>query len=217
MISKASQRVSSSPEPKLHSELEDSERSGVPSKVQSATVPSKGPPESLHSSGTSLPDTLYSAHSAQTSLDDLSRFLIQDEQPGASNTDEQDNFETSEPEEEEAGIVPAPNNLSSDDGYDSDAASVASTSLSDSACDFVYENGRRYHRFRQGRYNFPNDEREQERENLKHGCLTLLCAGKLYFAPLDEHLHRILDIGTGTGAWVMDSRQGQYSLARGRS
>jgi hypothetical protein len=35
----------------------------------------------------------------------------------------------------------------------------------------MFENGRRYHRFREGAYNFPNDESEQEREDMKHAMM----------------------------------------------
>lgn len=95
--------------------------------------------------------------------------------------------------------------LESDPGYESDRASLASTSLSNSVRDYLYENGRRYHRFREGRYNFPNDEAEQDREDLKHVCVKLLCQENLYFAPLDkDNLQNIMDIGTGTGAWAIE-------------
>lgn len=47
-----------------------------------------------------------------------------------------------------------------DAGYASDRATSASTSLAESMRDYIYENGRRYHRFREGRYNFPNDDVE---------------------------------------------------------
>lgn len=42
-----------------------------------------------------------------------------------------------------------------DDGYASDSASAASTSLSSSVRDYAFENGRRYHKFREGQYQFP--------------------------------------------------------------
>lgn len=47
----------------------------------------------------------------------------------------------------------------------SDGASFNSdvTSLTSTAFDYTYENGRRYHSFRAGKYALPNDEREQER------------------------------------------------------
>lgn len=37
-----------------------------------------------------------------------------------------------------------------------------------------FENGRRYHIFRQGRYPIPNDEDEQVREDMKHAMLLEL-------------------------------------------
>ncbi|ROV96691.1 hypothetical protein VSDG_05536 [Cytospora chrysosperma] len=94
--------------------------------------------------------------------------------------------------------------LESDPGYETDRASFASTSLSSSARDYLYENGRRYHRFREGRYNFPNDEAEQDREDMKHACVKMLCQ-KLHFAPIDDQsVQNILDIGTGTGIWAIE-------------
>lgn len=51
-----------------------------------------------------------------------------------------------------------------DDGYNSDGLSGYSTSLSTSVNDYIFSHGRRYHRFREGAYHFPNDDAEQERE-----------------------------------------------------
>ena len=65
---------------------------------------------------------------------------------------------------------------------------------------------RRYHKFREGRYAFPNDESEQEREDMKHAMIVNLCGGKLHFAPIGDDLQNIIDLGTGTGIWCMDSR-----------
>ncbi|KAJ0122913.1 methyltransferase [Diaporthe amygdali] len=101
-------------------------------------------------------------------------------------------------------IIVDEDELESDPGYESDRASFASTSLSSSARDYLFENGRRYHRFREGRYNFPNDEAEQDREDMKHACVKMLCQ-QLYFAPLDDRkVHNVLDIGTGTGIWAIE-------------
>ena len=47
-----------------------------------------------------------------------------------------------------------------DAGYESDTRSWSSVSLTSNTYEFVYENGRRYHSFREGRYNFPNDDEE---------------------------------------------------------
>ncbi|OBR08862.1 Methyltransferase [Colletotrichum higginsianum IMI 349063] len=92
----------------------------------------------------------------------------------------------------------------SDAGYASDSATNASTSIESSVRDYMYENGRRYHRFREGQYNFPNDEMEQEREDMKHAMVKLLCNQKLNFAPIGEWPQQVLDIGTGTGAWAIE-------------
>lgn len=93
-----------------------------------------------------------------------------------------------------------------DDGYHTDSSSVDSTSLSSSVRDYAFENGRRYHKFREGRYAFPNDDREQEREDMKHAMVVNLCGGKLHFSPIGDTPQNIIDLGTGTGIWCMDSR-----------
>jgi hypothetical protein len=54
-----------------------------------------------------------------------------------------------------------------DDGNDSalgDNYDGATTSLASSILEDLFEHGRRYHRFREGRYVFPNDHPEREHE-----------------------------------------------------
>ena len=70
-----------------------------------------------------------------------------------------------------------------DDGYVSDAPQSASTSVASTMYNYSFENGRRYHKFREGAYNFPNDDSEQEREDMKHAMVVNLCQ-VLHFAPL---------------------------------
>ena len=65
-----------------------------------------------------------------------------------------------------------------DGGYDSDSGVSSSTSIASSVMDYLFENGRRYHRYREGIYDFPNDETEQGREDMKHATLKLLCNQK---------------------------------------
>ncbi|KAF6822500.1 methyltransferase domain-containing protein [Colletotrichum musicola] len=91
------------------------------------------------------------------------------------------------------------------DGSHSDAetASHASTSLASTVRDYNFENRRRYHKFKEGRYAFPNDDAEQEREDMKHSMVVTLCGGKLHGAPL-ENPRKIIDVGTGTGIWAID-------------
>ena len=129
---------------------------------------------------------------------------------------------------EEGTIVIDSDDQGTDDGYETDAHTAASTSLAESVRDYVWENGRRYHRFREGRYNFPNDDIEyvtssrfaletlfsdstfatyrQQREDMKHAMVKLLCGNQLYFAPIGDNPHQILDIGTGTGIWAIESK-----------
>ncbi|KAI6775362.1 hypothetical protein HG530_002120 [Fusarium avenaceum] len=92
----------------------------------------------------------------------------------------------------------------SDAGYGSDGMSSASTSIGSSVRDYMFENGRRYHSFRAGAYNFPNDDVEQEREDMKHAMVRLLSGQKLHFAPLGDSTQTVLDIGTGTGIWAIE-------------
>ncbi|KAM0439780.1 hypothetical protein ACHAPT_000875 [Fusarium lateritium] len=100
----------------------------------------------------------------------------------------------------------------SDAGYESDSVTSASTSIGSSVRDYMYENGRRYHSFREGVYNFPNDDVEQEREDMKHAMVKLLCSQNLHFAPIGANPQNILDIGTGTGIWAIEMGD-QYSSA----
>ncbi|KAK1985018.1 TAM domain methyltransferase [Colletotrichum cereale] len=90
-------------------------------------------------------------------------------------------------------------------GYEStsEASSNASTSLASSVRDYEFENRRRYHKYKEGKYHYPNDDSEQEREDMKHAMVVHLCSGELHSAPL-ENPQKILDVGTGTGIWAVD-------------
>ena len=93
---------------------------------------------------------------------------------------------------------------SSDAGYGSDDYSSTSTSLSSSVRDYAFENGRRYHKFREGHYALPNDDQEQHREDMKHA-MTLAASGdRLHFAPLPPDPQQVIDLGTGTGIWAVE-------------
>lgn len=94
-----------------------------------------------------------------------------------------------------------------DEGFDGSSAGnrSASTSLSGSVRDYVFENTRRYHKYMEGRYLLPNDEPEQEREDMKHAMCVNVMDGKLHSAPI-ENPQKVIDIGTGTGIWAIDSK-----------
>ena len=56
-----------------------------------------------------------------------------------------------------------------------------------------------------GQYSFPNDDKEQDREIMKHIMFQKLFNENMHFALLDEEaLLEVLDIGTGTGSWAID-------------
>ncbi|KAL7272175.1 hypothetical protein RUND412_005034 [Rhizina undulata] len=80
------------------------------------------------------------------------------------------------------------------------------TSLLTAAKNHVFENGRRYHGYKEGRYVLPNDEAEQDRMDLMHHCCIMGLRGELFACPMGEESapQRILDVGTGTGIWAID-------------
>lgn len=77
-------------------------------------------------------------------------------------------------------------------------------SLDSSLFHFIQENGRTYHKYKEGRYFLPNDSAEQERLDLQHQLFTLAIGGRLQIAPIPENPRRVLDIATGTGIWAID-------------
>lgn len=78
------------------------------------------------------------------------------------------------------------------------------SSLTASVTDYPTHWGRRYHRYKEGAYLFPNDEDENHRLDNQHDIMKCL-HGNLYFAPLDPDIvHTVLDLGTGTGIWPID-------------
>ncbi|KAJ5348081.1 uncharacterized protein N7506_001334 [Penicillium brevicompactum] len=88
--------------------------------------------------------------------------------------------------------------------FEEDTTSTYTASLLSEAEDFTYENGRRYHSYREGTYVLPNDEPEQDRQDLLHHVRNLVLHGRLFHSPLEKNIQRVLDIGTGTGIWAID-------------
>ncbi|KAL0262445.1 hypothetical protein SLS55_001413 [Diplodia seriata] len=103
----------------------------------------------------------------------------------------------------------------------------AFTSAASKAVESRFENGRRYHAYDDGSayphtstppttttsltpnpqtpaYNLPNDELEQERLDLQHIMWLMTHHNALHLSPISpQHTHRVLDVGTGTGAWAI--------------
>ncbi|KAL2815792.1 hypothetical protein BDW59DRAFT_176054 [Aspergillus cavernicola] len=80
---------------------------------------------------------------------------------------------------------------------------IDTQSLTASVTDYPVENGRTYHKYHEGSYVYPNDEREMDRLDMQHHMCKILTGGRLFFAPL-IHPRRILDLGTGSGIWPIE-------------
>ncbi|KAI4865749.1 S-adenosyl-L-methionine-dependent methyltransferase [Hypoxylon rubiginosum] len=113
----------------------------------------------------------------------------------------------------EAPIEAAPVEEGDNDFNDADSAlgegdnASSTASLTESILEYRTLNGRTYHSERhgsEGKYWGPNDERQNEAMDMNHHFLTLCLGGKLFLAPLKDDIEKVLDIGTGTGLWVID-------------
>ncbi|KAJ3956865.1 hypothetical protein N0V92_006579 [Colletotrichum tropicale] len=95
---------------------------------------------------------------------------------------------------------------------DDDASSVAGfsrvtesqASLRSSILDYRRENGRTYHRLSEGKYYLPNDAREQDRLDIVNHLWRIVFDDGFCSCPKNDGAKRVLDLGTGTGAWAMD-------------
>ncbi|KAJ0379795.1 hypothetical protein COL26b_001946 [Colletotrichum chrysophilum] len=88
--------------------------------------------------------------------------------------------------------IGAEDNSPVDDGAEVQSIASSSTSLSESLRDYHFENGRTYHRYKEG--------------NLQHHLALLTLGGKLGLAPACDPAYKVqraLDIGTGTGIWAI--------------
>ncbi|KAI9836521.1 MAG: hypothetical protein M1837_003294 [Sclerophora amabilis] len=99
-----------------------------------------------------------------------------------------------------------------DSSYGDSAYGSDTTSLASSVLKYRQENGRRYHAYRDGEYWGPNDEKQNEALDIAHYLFLKLFDNKLFLAPIPEKPQKILDVGTGTGIWVMDMAD-QYPSA----
>lgn len=77
-------------------------------------------------------------------------------------------------------------------------------SVNSSIFDYERSHGRTYHAYHQGQYLLPNDADEIERIEIKYHAIRLALKDNLFFAPL-ETPNNILDVGTGTGTWCVDT------------
>ncbi|KAB5560045.1 S-adenosyl-L-methionine-dependent methyltransferase [Coniochaeta sp. 2T2.1] len=177
---------------------------------EGSSAPSAAPSQTSGSAAT-LPSQDLDTRLPRSGSDDLPPRQTGHTSDPTDDREFQEDIEAFEQAEEGGSIVVDSDDVASDAGYESDSRTSASSSLASSIRDYAFENGRRYHRFREGQYNFPNDDVEQEREDMKHAMVKMLCQ-QLHFAPIGERPQEILDIGTGTGIWAIEMGD-QYASA----
>lgn len=81
----------------------------------------------------------------------------------------------------------------------------STASITTSILEYRTIQGRTYHSDRHPtEYFTPNDEKQRDSVDISHHSLTLLIGGKLFLAPIDQNVRKVLDVGTGTGIWAID-------------
>lgn len=93
--------------------------------------------------------------------------------------------------------------LADDSGVEDNDADSETTSVHSSIYRYRFENGRRYHAYRDGEYWGPNDEKANDHLDIAHNLWLKTQDGKLALAPLPEKVGKVLDVGCGTGIWAM--------------
>jgi hypothetical protein len=87
---------------------------------------------------------------------------------------------------------------------DNDGLSTTTSSLNSTVTDFRTMYNRRYHAFKENQYWLPNDDEEISRLDLQHIIWRLCLNGRLHIAPVPDDVHRVIDLGTGTGKWAIE-------------
>jgi hypothetical protein len=102
-------------------------------------------------------------------------------------------------------LTPALQKADEDDADSTlDSVGSSTTSLSESILNYRELYGRTYHSER-GNANYwaANDAKQNESMDISHHMNLLIFDGKIYQAPLDKGIKKVLDIGTGTGNWAL--------------
>ncbi|KAK0613250.1 S-adenosyl-L-methionine-dependent methyltransferase [Immersiella caudata] len=110
------------------------------------------------------------------------------------------------------GILPADHWAQLDESYEDDAdsalddAATSTASITSSILNYRKIHGRTFHSDQGNAQSwFANDEAQRESMDITHHAFTLILGDKLHLAPLEKRkLHKVLDVGTGTGIWAID-------------
>ncbi|KAG6070039.1 hypothetical protein E4U16_007182 [Claviceps sp. LM84 group G4] len=80
------------------------------------------------------------------------------------------------------------------------------TSIASSILQYRQIHGRTYHSDKfTANYFIPNDDQQLQSEEICHHFLTILLDDQLFLAPLEkDKIHRVLDVGTGSGIWAIE-------------
>ncbi|KIV97479.1 hypothetical protein PV10_01230 [Exophiala mesophila] len=106
--------------------------------------------------------------------------------------------------EEVSGHIEAELTSDGDSTLGDDLSESDTQSIRSSLFQSVSENGRGYHKYKDGLYFMPEDEREQERLDMQHEIFLQTMNRKLVAFPMKQTALNVLDIGTGTGIWAID-------------
>ena len=93
----------------------------------------------------------------------------------------------------------------SDEAYGGSTTTSYVSSIASDIRRGLEENGRTYPSYGRNMYGMPIDEKEQDRNDLRHCEFTLVLEGRLHLAPLAGAPQKILDLGCGSGIWTIDA------------
>ncbi|KAH6853078.1 putative SAM dependent methyltransferase [Chaetomium sp. MPI-CAGE-AT-0009] len=89
----------------------------------------------------------------------------------------------------------------------------STSSLAESIFDYRNIHGRTFQNSKTTEYWGPNDDRQNTGLDIAHHFITMLKGDRLFEAPIDRPLSKVLDVGTGTGIWAIDMAD-TYPAAR---
>ncbi|KAI2602730.1 S-adenosyl-L-methionine-dependent methyltransferase [Hypoxylon sp. NC1633] len=114
------------------------------------------------------------------------------------------------PEQPETIAVAADTEENEDEEGDADSAlgedaASSTNSITASILEYRTIQGRTYHSEKHNsKYFTPNDEQQLQSQDITHHYLTMLIEDKLFLAPIQDDVKKVLDIGTGSGIWAID-------------